>query len=126
MFKSIEHIKRVGEHFKAGSIVPKRVIGGLDARSRKQSHRITFLCDVWRVSRMDGSQLYLCDIRSANGVIRVRGDGTAMCANLHFDCNPYSDKANNFIGNFNMSDDKWLDIFNGFYCRRQQHMEIDH
>lgn len=89
MFNSLQEFKERSEFFKAGSIVPQRVLKG----PRKVKHRVKFLCDVWRFSHSDKYVIYAhapCKMPKVPG----SGDGNyyikiSNVRNGHFITAPY-------------------------------------
>ena len=53
-FTSLEEIKAVAEKFKAGKIVPKRILKG-SKKENKMSHMVRWSRDVYRLQGKGGS-----------------------------------------------------------------------
>ena len=62
MFKSIEDVKRVGEKFKKGTIVPQRVLYIKGKGKKNARHHFKFKVDMYRVLTHDNGHLFLIDL----------------------------------------------------------------
>ena len=108
-FNSIEDIKSVAEKFKAGKIVPKRILKG-GRKEKKMSHMIKWSTDVYRLAGKGGSNVFLVDFSESDvdHFMEISGNHKDLC----FFGNPYGDGGNYFIGNFDGDTQKQLDSIN--------------
>lgn len=115
MFNSLKEIKEVAEKFEAGKIVPRRVLNPKGKGNKRIRHKIKFTKNVYRVLGKDNYHIFLIDYNETTQddghFIRV---SCFMSPNLKIDLQgaSHGKSGNQFIGNYNISDDKCLRLFN--------------
>lgn len=113
MFKSLNHVKQLAEKFNAGKIVPSRVLKIKGKGKKHAKHNLVFTGNVYRVLGFDNTHVYLVDFKEKELIqkdyfIRLYGSHQ----NLVLDGGSYGKKGNCFITNYDMSDEKCLEMFN--------------
>jgi len=100
MFKSIEDLKRVGEKFKKGKIVPQRVLYIKGKGKKRARHNLVFSLDLYRVSTLDGGHLFFADVLSQSEdpsyFVKLKGKHS----NLELCGSEYGKSYNCFVNNF--------------------------
>lgn len=113
MFKSINHIKQLAEKFNAGKIIPSRVLKIKGNGKKHAKHNLVFAGNVYRVLGFDNTHIFLVDFKEKELIgkdyfIRLHGSHK----NLILDGGSYGKKGNCFIANYDVSDEKCLEMFN--------------
>lgn len=115
MFTSLEEVKAVAEKFKAGKIVPRRVLA---CTPKNKSHLVIFLCDTYRIRSSEGYDVFLCDF---NQTINTRGRTLtygpihvkkANIKALNLQGAVYGKRGNVFRGNVGVKDSELLHWMN--------------
>ena len=101
--KSIEEFKAKAEFFKAGSIIPQRVLKG----PRKVKHLIKFGSDSW-VMPSYGGYIVAFDCKDTGSAIKINWQ--LKNANLYG--SPYGNWETFWCGNTKTSDEKWIENIN--------------
>lgn len=106
-FNSISEVKAACEFFPKGRIIPQRI---LHVSKRAYRGRKFFGADSWAIPTPAG-YLILCDTAKGESAIRIRG-----MKNCALSGSPYvSGGGTRWIGNYELSDAKWLESFEAAY-----------
>lgn len=136
-FKSIEEIKSRGEFFKAGKIIPVRI---LKVTPKKHSHTIKFNCDSWAIPTPKGYLIYSENVdnkspirkpkkdwNSRDGWFYNKGKRTAITGAKDTLCSgsPYTKNGTThwYLNNTEKSQDEVLRDFNNHYADKNQSLE---
>lgn len=111
MFKSIEDIKRVGEKFEKGKIVPQRVIYIKGKGKKKARHCLVFSVDLYRVSTYNNGHLFFADVLGENNGTNYLMELKGSHSNLELCGSEYGKNFNHFAGNAE-GDDRCLQYIN--------------
>lgn len=113
MFKTIEEVKAVAEKFEAGKIVPRRVLTIIGKGEKKARSDLKFTRNVYRLAGCDRVMVYFIDYGEGNSTamnyfIYLSGKHK----NLTLTGATHGKSMNHFIGNFETSDEKALELIN--------------
>lgn len=104
-FKSIEDIRRRGEFFKRGQIIPQRI---LKCNKRRHAHRKVFGSDSYAIP-VNGGYLVACFHSDDNSSAVKILYGTENC---NFRGSPYGIGDTYWVGNYQLSDDGFIKFLN--------------
>lgn len=110
-FKSIEEVKRVAEHFNAGTVIPARVLKGQSPQAKKFAHNIVFGRDMYRIQAYDGTSVLVSFVEDGDCCIMVKKYNHGKKP-LRYVGNPYGAGVNRFIVNDGISEQQHLEQIN--------------
>jgi hypothetical protein len=116
-FKSIADIKRRGEFFKAGKIIPSRI---LKSSNRKMQHCIKTGSNYWAFSTLSGYLIFF----ENNDVDFTCVIKVANANNCTFHGSPYSRGTTSWQGNHEMNEDDFIKLFNKIYKSKNKNVRL--
>tara|TARA_R110002126_G_scaffold210876_6_gene357402 strand:- start:1849 stop:2193 length:345 start_codon:yes stop_codon:yes gene_type:complete len=108
-FKSITEIKEKGEFHRRGKILPSRI---LKCSNKKEAHRVVTGSDQWAFPTNKGYILFVENNNNFSFLLKVSS------LNLCLEGSPYSKGGTHWVGNFQLSDEEALNIFNKHYLEK--------